>query len=59
MKGLFRPLWYLLSIRPYRTLDNVIEGVVITFASINGCRRKPKKGRRTEIEKWKFFVMPA
>ena len=23
--------WYLLRIRPYRTLDNVIEGVVITF----------------------------
>jgi hypothetical protein len=29
----------------------VIEGVVITFASINGCRRKPKK--RGEEQKLK------
>lgn len=26
--------WYLMRIRPYRTLDNVIEGVVITFVDI-------------------------
>jgi two-component system CheB/CheR fusion protein len=26
--------WYLLRIRPYRTLDNVIEGAVITFTEI-------------------------
>jgi two-component system CheB/CheR fusion protein len=26
--------WYLLSIRPYRTLENVIEGAVITFTEI-------------------------
>jgi two-component system, chemotaxis family, CheB/CheR fusion protein len=26
--------WYLLGIRPYRTLDNVIEGAVITFTEI-------------------------
>lgn len=26
--------WYLLRIRPYRTLENVIEGVVITFTDI-------------------------
>ena len=27
--------WYLLRIQPYRTLDNVIEGVVLTFADIS------------------------
>lgn len=27
--------WYLLRIRPYRTLDNVIEGAVITFTEIS------------------------
>jgi two-component system CheB/CheR fusion protein len=26
--------WYLLRIRPYRTLENVIEGAVITFTEI-------------------------
>lgn len=28
-------IWYALHIRPYRTLDNVIEGAVITFTNIN------------------------
>lgn len=27
--------WYLLRIQPYRTLDNVIEGVVLTFTDIS------------------------
>jgi two-component system CheB/CheR fusion protein len=27
--------WYSARIQPYRTLDNVIEGVVLTFANIN------------------------
>ena len=26
--------WYTLSIQPYRTLDNVIEGAVISFVDI-------------------------
>ena len=26
--------WYLARIQPYRTLDNVIEGVVLTFAEV-------------------------
>jgi two-component system CheB/CheR fusion protein len=26
--------WYLMRIRPYRTLENVIEGAVITFIDI-------------------------
>ena len=28
-------LWYLVRIRPYRTLDNVIDGVVLTFTDIS------------------------
>lgn len=28
-------VWYLLCIRPYRTLENVIEGAVITFTDIS------------------------
>jgi two-component system CheB/CheR fusion protein len=31
--------WYTMSIRPYRTLDNVIEGAVITFVDITEMRR--------------------
>jgi two-component system CheB/CheR fusion protein len=32
-------MWYTMSIRPYRTLDNVIEGAVITFVDITEMRR--------------------
>jgi two-component system CheB/CheR fusion protein len=31
--------WYTLRIRPYRTLDNVIEGAVITFSDISELKR--------------------
>ncbi len=31
--------WYILRIRPYRTLDNVIEGLVLTFVDITGPKR--------------------
>jgi two-component system CheB/CheR fusion protein len=31
--------WFLLRIRPYRTLDNVIEGVVLTFVDISERKR--------------------
>jgi two-component system CheB/CheR fusion protein len=31
--------WYSLRIRPYRTLENVIEGAVITFVDINELKR--------------------
>jgi two-component system CheB/CheR fusion protein len=30
--------WFMMRIRPYRTLDNVIEGVVITFVDITDLR---------------------
>jgi two-component system CheB/CheR fusion protein len=32
--------WFLVRIRPYRTLENMIDGVVITFADITETRRK-------------------
>ena len=31
--------WYLLRMRPYRTLEDKIEGVVVTFVDITGRRR--------------------
>lgn len=31
--------WYILRIRPYRTLGNVIEGLVLTFVDISGPKR--------------------
>lgn len=31
--------WYLMRIRPYRTLENVIEGAVVTFVDITARRR--------------------
>ncbi|MFN0103124.1 MAG: chemotaxis protein CheB [Bryobacteraceae bacterium] len=31
--------WYLLRIRPYRTLENVIEGAVITFTEISAMKQ--------------------
>ncbi|MBA4356847.1 MAG: chemotaxis protein CheR, partial [Desulfovibrio sp.] len=31
--------WYTMRIRPYRTLDNVIEGVVVTFIDITEEKR--------------------
>ena len=31
--------WYTMRIRPYRTLDNVIEGVVITFADVSEMKK--------------------
>lgn len=32
-------LWYALRIQPYRTLNNVIEGVVLTFVDITATRK--------------------
>ena len=40
--------WYLLRIRPYRTLENVIEGAVITFTEINELKRTKVALQQTE-----------
>ncbi len=38
--------WYTMRILPYRTLDNVIEGVVITFADISGIKKMQETLRK-------------
>ncbi len=43
--------WYILSIRPYRTLENVIEGVVITFVDIT--KRKFAEQALQEAERFR------
>ncbi len=35
--------WYILRVLPYRTLDNVIDGVVLTFVDITELRRAQKQ----------------
>jgi two-component system CheB/CheR fusion protein len=40
--------WYLLRIRPYRTLENVIEGAVITFTEISEMRKARAALRESE-----------
>lgn len=47
--------WYEVSIRPYKTLENVIEGVVITFVDIH---EKKSLENKTELlqEYWKSVM---
>ncbi len=40
--------WYLLRIRPYRTLENVIEGAVITFTEITEMKKAQASLQETE-----------
>jgi two-component system CheB/CheR fusion protein len=40
--------WYLLRIRPYRTLENVIEGAVITFTEITEMKEAQAALRESE-----------
>ena len=40
--------WYILGIRPYRTLENVIEGAVITFVDITQRKLAEKKALEAE-----------
>ncbi len=42
-------LWYLLSIRPYRSLENVIEGAVITFVDISYLKKAELLGRLATV----------
>lgn len=39
--------WYTLRIQPYRTLENVIEGAVITFIDISEAKKTKEMLRRT------------
>ena len=38
--------WFLVRIRPYRTLENMIDGVVLTFADITETKRKEEALRK-------------
>jgi two-component system CheB/CheR fusion protein len=40
--------WYILGIRPYRTVENVIEGAVITFVDITSRKAAEEKLREAE-----------
>jgi two-component system CheB/CheR fusion protein len=41
--------WYLLRIRPYRTLENVIEGAVITFTDMTKIKAAEAALRESEV----------
>ncbi len=41
-------LWYTMRIQPYRTMDNVIEGAVLTFVDITEARRLQEGLRKSE-----------
>jgi two-component system CheB/CheR fusion protein len=40
--------WYLMGVRPYRTLENVIEGAVITFVDITEQKRMQESLQEAE-----------
>jgi two-component system CheB/CheR fusion protein len=42
--------WYLMRILPYRTLDNVIEGAVITFVDISDRKRAEEARRKADLD---------
>jgi len=44
----FDAKWYLARIQPYRTLDNVIEGVVLTFTEVTDFKRLSDAVQRNE-----------
>ena len=51
--------WFLLRIRPYRTLENVIEGGVISFFDISEMKRTEAALRQTEAKcRVLFETMP-
>ena len=42
--------WYLMRMLPYRTVENVIEGAVLTFVDIAGQKRAEQKLRELSDE---------
>jgi two-component system CheB/CheR fusion protein len=39
--------WFALHVMPYRTMDNRIDGIVITFTDMTGVRKMEKQLRET------------
>ncbi len=50
--------WYLMRIRPYRTMDNLIEGAVVTFVDISE-RKKAEESLRRSQERLNAFIHQA
>lgn len=49
--------WYLMYIQPYRTVDNVIEGAVITFDEVTETIKVREELRKANIELLRFAVV--
>ena len=45
-----RGSWFILRIRPYRTLENVVEGCVITFTDVSARKLAEQKLEQRELE---------
>ncbi len=43
-------VWYLARMQPYRTLDNIVEGVVLTFAEITALKHASEAVRRSAAQ---------
>ncbi len=51
--------WFMLRIRPYRTLENVIEGAVVVFFNITGMKRLQIEVQKTSGKAGTLFaIMP-
>ena len=50
--------WYLMRIRPYRTMENLIEGAVITLVDISE-RKKAEQGLRRSEARLNVFINQA
>jgi PAS domain-containing protein len=42
-------VWFTMRIRPYRTLENIIEGAVITFSDVTDRKRAEERARRLAL----------
>ena len=47
--------WYLVRLRPYRTIDDRIDGVVVTFVDITARKRSEEDVRRSE-ERYRLLI---
>jgi len=50
--------WFTMRIRPYRTLDNVIEGVVITFVDVTEMKRIEQELEKVNAQLRQAATMP-
>jgi PAS domain S-box len=50
-------MWFLMRIRPYRTLDNVIKGAVITFIDVTELRQSRESLKESEAKVSRLSVV--